>query len=70
MILWNINFNIYTHELLIDMFKRECFVFVKQVSSWVSRLNTYLNKAQVTNDNFDNDNNTTTIRKKRPGLQS
>lgn len=52
------------------MFKKECFIFIKQVSSWVPRLNTYLNKAQVINDNFDNDNNTTIIRKKSPGLQS
>lgn len=40
------------------MFRKECSLFVKQVISWGPKLNTYLNKTLVTNDHFDNNNNT------------
>lgn len=47
------------------MFRKERFLFVKQVNSWAPRLNKNLNKGEVMNDHFD-DNNNTTMRKSRP----
>lgn len=47
------------------MFRKERFLFVQQVNSWAPRLNKNLNKGEVMNDHFD-DNNNTTMRKSRP----
>lgn len=46
------------------MFRKEHLVFVKQVTSWAPKFNAYLNKAQVMNDHFDNENENTIMKRK------